>query len=166
MPLPHLDTRTAPDVLEAAVQLAVRLVRRETPAHAPGTLLTLGDANAVVRCSRHMEGLARAGDERPPEFESAHLLDPTAQSTIERLSPPPRAIVVRAAGQIESIVHEADDPDQTPWLPPTTVSAVMVTRATDTIAIAVPADEDSIRLFHDGRLVDQLTADAGSIADA
>ena len=145
-----------PHALRAVVQIAVDLAQNGNEGRRVGALFFLGDEAEVLRRSQPLILDPLAGH----PTHDRRVVDPAVHGTIRELALLDGAFVVSADGVVLSAARCVDVSTANIDLPPgfgsRHLAAASLTRETDALAIVVSQSARTVRLFHDGELVEEV----------
>jgi diadenylate cyclase len=143
-------------VVEALLDLALRIGHDGFEGHPIGSLVVLGDAIAVMEKSRQLtinpfQGISES---------ERNLLDPRIREAIRNFSVLDGAFVVREDGVVMAagryLQASTDDVKVPLGLGARHTAAAAITQDTDAIAISVSQTSGSVRVFRDGEIILEL----------
>jgi diadenylate cyclase len=147
-----VNTRT----LEQTVTLAVEIAREGREGRKIGTLLVVGDSEAVLKTSRPLILDPLHGH---PD-EAKHLADPNVRETLKELAQLDGAFVVSDEGVVLSATRYIDTVSDSLNVPlglgSRHLAAASVSHRTNAVAVAV-SESSMVRIFDDGELVSEIT---------
>ena len=147
-----VNTRT----LEQTVTLAVEIAREGREGRKIGTLLVVGDSEAVLKTSRPLILDPLHGH---PD-EAKHLADPNVRETLKELAQLDGAFVVSDEGVVLSAARYIDTVSDSLNVPlglgSRHMAAASVSHRTNAVAVAV-SESSMVRIFDDGELVSEIT---------
>lgn len=144
-------------VVDALIQLALQIGQEGFEGHPIGTILTIGDHNAVMEKSRQLtinpfQGLSEA---------ERNVLDPKIREAIKNFSVLDGAFVIREDGVVLAagryLSASSDDNAKIPLgLGARHAAAASITASTRCIALVVSQTSGAVRLFKEGGIVLEL----------
>lgn len=143
-------------VVDALIQLALQIGQEGFEGHPIGTIITIGDHNAVMEKSRQLtinpfQGLSEA---------ERNVLDPKIREAIKNFSVLDGAFVIREDGVVLAAgryLSAADEDVKIPLgLGARHAAAAGITSTTHCIALAVSQSSGAVRLFKDGNILLEL----------
>lgn len=147
-----IDTR----VLKQSVTLAVEIAREGREGRKIGTLLVVGDSEAVLKTSRPLILDPLAGH---PD-DAKHINDPNVRETLKELAQLDGAFVVSDEGVVLSAARYIDAISDSLDLPlglgSRHMAGASVSHRTNAVAVVV-SESSMVRVFDDGELVSEIT---------
>lgn len=143
-------------VVDALIQLALQIGQEGFEGHPIGTIITIGDHNAVMETSRQLtinpfQGLSEA---------ERNVLDPKIREAIKNFSVLDGAFVIREDGVVLAAgryLSASDDNVKIPLgLGARHAAAASITATTRSIALVVSQTSGAVRLFKEGNIVLEL----------
>ncbi|MBX7101444.1 MAG: diadenylate cyclase [Myxococcaceae bacterium] len=143
-------------VVDALIQLALQIGQEGFEGHPIGTIITIGDHNAVMETSRQLtinpfQGLSEA---------ERNVLDPRIREAIKNFSVLDGAFVIREDGVVLAAgryLSASDDQVKIPLgLGARHAAAASITATTKCIAMVVSQTSGAVRLFKEGNIVLEL----------
>jgi DNA integrity scanning protein DisA with diadenylate cyclase activity len=143
-------------VVDALIQLALQIGQEGFEGHPIGTIITIGDHNAVMETSRQLtinpfQGLSEA---------ERNALDPKIREAIKNFSVLDGAFVIREDGVVLAAgryLSASDDSVKIPLgLGARHAAAASITATTRCIALVVSQTSGAVRLFKEGSIVLEL----------
>lgn len=143
-------------VIDALIQLALQIGQEGFEGHAIGTIICIGDHNAVLEKSRQLtinpfQGLSEA---------ERNVLDPKIREAIKNFSVLDGAFVTREDGVVLAAGRYLSASDQDVKIPlglgARHAAAASITASTKCIAIVVSQTSGAVRLFKEGSIVLEL----------
>jgi diadenylate cyclase len=143
-------------VVDALIQLALQIGQEGFEGHAVGTILTIGDHNAVMETSRQLtlnpfQGISEA---------ERNVLDPRIREAIKNFSVLDGAFVIREDGVVLAAGRYLSASDDTVKIPlglgARHAAAASITATTRCIALVVSQTSGAVRLFKEGNIVLEL----------
>lgn len=143
-------------VVDALIQLALQIGQEGFEGHPVGTIITMGDHNAVMETSRQLtinpfQGLSES---------ERNVLDPKIREAIKNFSVLDGAFVIREDGVVLAAgryLSAQDDDVKIPLgLGARHAAAASITATTKCIALVVSQTSGAVRLFKEGSIVLEL----------
>lgn len=143
-------------VIDALIQLALQIGQEGFEGHPVGTIITIGDHNAVMETSRQLtinpfQGLSES---------ERNVLDPRIREAIKNFSVLDGAFVIREDGVVLAAgryLSASDDNVKIPLgLGARHAAAASITATTRCIALVVSQTSGAVRLFKEGNIVLEL----------
>lgn len=143
-------------VVDALIQLALQIGQEGFEGHPIGTIITIGDHNAVMETSRQLtinpfQGISEA---------ERNALDPKIREAIKNFSVLDGAFVIREDGVVLAAgryLSASDDSVKIPLgLGARHAAAASITATTRCIALVVSQTSGAVRLFKEGSIVLEL----------
>ncbi len=143
-------------VVDALIQLALQIGQEGFEGHPIGTILTIGDHNAVLETSRQMtinpfQGMSEA---------ERNVLDPKIREAIKNFSVLDGAFVIREDGVVLAAGRYLQATDHQVKIPlglgARHAAAAGITASTHCIALVVSQTSGAVRLFKEGSIVLEL----------
>ncbi|MFO0596126.1 MAG: diadenylate cyclase [Myxococcaceae bacterium] len=143
-------------VVDALIQLALQIGQEGFEGHPIGTIITIGDHNAVMETSRQLtinpfQGISEA---------ERNVLDPKIREAIKNFSVLDGAFVIREDGVVLAAgryLSATDDNVKIPLgLGARHAAAASITATTRSIALVVSQTSGAVRLFKEGNIVLEL----------
>jgi|APLak6261675434_1056106.scaffolds.fasta_scaffold01995_2 DNA integrity scanning protein DisA with diadenylate cyclase activity len=143
-------------VVDALIQLALQIGQEGFEGHPIGTILTIGDHNAVMETSRQLtinpfQGISES---------ERNVLDPKIREAIKNFSVLDGAFVIREDGVVLAAgryLSASDDNVKIPLgLGARHAAAASITATTRCIALVVSQTSGAVRLFKEGNIVLEL----------
>lgn len=143
-------------VVDALIQLTLQIGQEGFEGHPVGTIITMGDHNAVMETSRQLtinpfQGLSES---------ERNVLDPKIREAIKNFSVLDGAFVIREDGVVLAAgryLSAKDDDVKIPLgLGARHAAAASITATTKCIALVVSQTSGAVRLFKDGSIVLEL----------
>jgi diadenylate cyclase len=143
-------------VIDALIQLALQIGQEGFEGHAIGTILCIGDHNAVMEKSRQLtinpfQGLSEA---------ERNVLDPKIREAIKNFSVLDGAFIAREDGVVLAAGRYLSASDQDVKIPlglgARHAAAASITATTKCIALVVSQTSGAVRLFKEGSIVLEL----------
>ncbi|MGV3624859.1 MAG: DNA integrity scanning protein DisA nucleotide-binding domain protein [Archangium sp.] len=143
-------------VVDALIQLALQIGQEGFEGHPVGTIITIGDHNAVMETSRQLtinpfQGLSES---------ERNVLDPKIREAIKNFSVLDGAFVIREDGVVLAAgryLSASDDNVKIPLgLGARHAAAASITATTRCIALVVSQTSGAVRLFKEGQIVLEL----------
>lgn len=144
-------------VIDALIQLALQIGQEGFEGHPIGTIICIGDHNAVMESSRQLtinpfQGLSEA---------ERNLLDPRIREAIKNFSVLDGAFVIREDGVVLAAGRYLSSPDDANVKIPLGLgarhaAAATITNSTKCIAMVVSQTSGAVRLFKEGNIVLEL----------
>tara|TARA_R110002073_G_scaffold91558_4_gene215303 strand:+ start:144 stop:890 length:747 start_codon:yes stop_codon:yes gene_type:complete len=160
-PSPHtmsLINPVDPHVLQSVVDLAVQLAQNGREGKPVGTIFVVGDEREVLRHSDVLILDPMAG--HAPV--TRNVISPTVRGTLLELAVLDGAFLVSSTGTVLSAARCLDITtngiDVPLGLGSRHLAAASITRLTKAIAVVVSESSPVVRLFHRGRLIEQIDA--------
>jgi DNA integrity scanning protein DisA with diadenylate cyclase activity len=147
----HVDKHT----LEQVVMVAVELAREGREGRKVGTLMVLGDTDAVLALSRPLIFDPLAGHDE----DTKRIGNPDLRETLKELALLDGGFVIRDDGVVISAARYFDVSSEGVTVPlglgTRHIAAASITKRTDAVAIVV-SESSVVRLFDDGKLVSEI----------
>jgi diadenylate cyclase len=143
-------------VVDALIQLALQIGQEGFEGHPIGTILTIGDHNAVMETSRQLtinpfQGISEA---------ERNVLDPKIREAIKNFSVLDGAFVIREDGVVLAAGRYLSANDENVKIPlglgARHAAAASITATTRCIALVVSQTSGAVRLFKEGNIVLEL----------
>lgn len=143
-------------VVDALIQLALQIGQEGFEGHPVGTILTIGDHNAVMETSRQLtinpfQGLSES---------ERNVLDPRIREAIKNFSVLDGAFVIREDGVVLAAGRYLSASDENVKIPlglgARHAAAASITATTRCIALVVSQTSGAVRLFKEGQIVLEL----------
>ena len=143
-------------VVDALIQLALQIGQEGFEGHPVGTIITMGDHNAVMETSRQLtinpfQGLSES---------ERNVLDPKIREAIKNFSVLDGAFVIREDGVVLAAGRYLSASDENVKIPlglgARHAAAASITATTKCIALVVSQTSGAVRLFKDGSIVLEL----------
>lgn len=143
-------------VVDALIQLALQIGQEGFEGHPIGTILTIGDHNAVMETSRQLtinpfQGLSES---------ERNVLDPKIREAIKNFSVLDGAFVIREDGVVLAAGRYLQATDHDVKIPlglgARHAAAASITATTRCIALVVSQTSGAVRLFKEGNIVLEL----------
>jgi diadenylate cyclase len=143
-------------VVDALIQLALQIGQEGFEGHPIGTIITIGDHNAVMETSRQLtinpfQGISES---------ERNVLDPRIREAIKNFSVLDGAFVIREDGVVLAAgryLSATDDNVKIPLgLGARHAAAASITATTRSIALVVSQTSGAVRLFKEGNIVLEL----------
>lgn len=143
-------------VVDALIQLALQIGQEGFEGHPIGTIITIGDHNAVMETSRQLtinpfQGISES---------ERNVLDPKIREAIKNFSVLDGAFVIREDGVVLAAgryLSATDDNVKIPLgLGARHAAAASITATTGSIALVVSQTSGAVRLFKEGNIVLEL----------
>lgn len=143
-------------VVDALIQLALQIGQEGFEGHPIGTIICIGDHNAVLEKSRQMtinpfQGLSEV---------ERNVLDPKIREAIKNFSVLDGAFIIREDGVVLAAGRYLSATDESAKIPlglgARHAASAGITGSTKCIAIAVSQTSGAVRLFKDGNIVLEL----------
>lgn len=143
-------------VVDALIQLALQIGQEGFEGHPIGTIITIGDHNAVMETSRQLtinpfQGISES---------ERNVLDPKIREAIKNFSVLDGAFVIREDGVVLAAgryLSATDDNVKIPLgLGARHAAAASITATTRSIALVVSQTSGAVRLFKEGNIVLEL----------
>jgi diadenylate cyclase len=143
-------------VVDALIQLALQIGQEGFEGHPIGTIITIGDHNAVLQKSRQLtinpfQGLSES---------ERNVLDPKIREAIKNFSVLDGAFVIREDGVVLAAGRYLSAADETVKIPlglgARHAAAAGMTSITDSAALVVSQTSGAVRLFKGGNIVLEL----------
>lgn len=143
-------------VVDALIQLSLQIGQEGFEGHPVGTIITIGDHNAVMETSRQLtinpfQGISEA---------ERNVLDPRIREAIKNFSVLDGAFVIREDGVVLAAgryLSASDDNVKIPLgLGARHAAAASITATTRCIALVVSQTSGAVRLFKEGNIVLEL----------
>ena len=143
-------------VVDALIQLALQIGQEGFEGHPIGTIITIGDHNAVMETSRQLtinpfQGISES---------ERNVLDPKIREAIKNFSVLDGAFVIREDGVVLAAgryLSASDDNVKIPLgLGARHAAAASITATTRCIALVVSQTSGAVRLFKEGNIVLEL----------
>ncbi|MCC6335344.1 MAG: DNA integrity scanning protein DisA nucleotide-binding domain protein [Myxococcales bacterium] len=143
-------------VVDALIQLALQIGQEGFEGHPIGTIITIGDHNAVLEKSRQLtinpfQGLSEA---------ERNVLDPKIREAIKNFSVLDGAFVIREDGVVLAAGRYLAASDENAKIPlglgARHAAAASITASTGCIALVVSQTSGAVRLFKEGSIVLEL----------
>jgi len=143
-------------VVDALIQLALQIGQEGFEGHPIGTIITIGDHNAVMEKSRQLtinpfQGLSEA---------ERNVLDPKIREAIKNFSVLDGAFVIREDGVVLAAGRYLSASDENAKIPlglgARHAAAASITASTNCIALVVSQTSGAVRLFKEGSIVLEL----------
>ncbi len=154
--LPEIGRRVRPEAFSAALSIALELATGGEDGHPVGTLFVLGDTPSVLRYSKPLSLNPFKGYS---PFERA-VTAPSCRDSIKQFAKLDGGFVVdregtvQAAGAFFDTNHSLVENPR--GLGTRHAAAAAVTRATKAVAIAVSASGGAVRVFMDGKIIEEI----------
>jgi DNA integrity scanning protein DisA with diadenylate cyclase activity len=143
------------DIMEPTIELAIEIAREGREGHRIGTIFTVGDAGAVLECSRPLILDPLAGH---PEA-ARHITDADLRGTLKELAQLDGAFVISDEGVVVAACRYLDtitsDIDLSLGLGSRHFAAASISKATKAIGIVV-SQSALVRVFADGALIAEV----------
>lgn len=156
--LSYLQTEVDPHVLKECVHLAADLSKNGREGKRVGALFVLGDEEGVLERSHPLILDPLKGHSE----DQRSIFHPEMRGTVRELCLLDGAFVISSDGVVVSAARCLDVSSQGIDVPmglgSRHLAAASVTQATDAIAVVV-SQSSAVRMFHDGRIVDELPTD-------
>lgn len=153
------------EVIDQTVQLAVELAREGREGRKIGTLLTIGDEEAVLARSTNL--ILDPLEHHPDELKQ--IGHPSARETIKELAQLDGAFVINARGVVVSacryINASADGLALPLGLGSRHMAAASITRQTNALAVVV-SESSVVRVFDDGKIVAEIIPELWLLGDS
>lgn len=143
-------------VVDALIQLALQIGQEGFEGHPIGTILTIGDHNAVMETSRQLtinpfQGISES---------ERNVLDPKIREAIKNFSVLDGAFVIREDGVVLAAGRYLSASDENVKIPlglgARHAAAASITATTRCIALVVSQTSGAVRLFKEGNIVLEL----------
>ncbi len=143
-------------VVDALIQLALQIGQEGFEGHPIGTILTIGDHNAVMETSRQLtinpfQGISES---------ERNVLDPRIREAIKNFSVLDGAFVIREDGVVLAAGRYLSASDENVKIPlglgARHAAAASITATTRCIALVVSQTSGAVRLFKEGNIVLEL----------
>ena len=143
-------------VVDALIQLALQIGQEGFEGHPVGTIITIGDHNAVMETSRQLtinpfQGLSES---------ERNVLDPRIREAIKNFSVLDGAFVIREDGVVLAAGRYLSASDENVKIPlglgARHAAAASITATTRCIALVVSQTSGAVRLFKEGNIVLEL----------
>ncbi|MFZ5469217.1 MAG: DNA integrity scanning protein DisA nucleotide-binding domain protein [Myxococcota bacterium] len=143
-------------VVDALIQLALQIGQEGFEGHPIGTIITIGDHNAVLEKSRQLtinpfQGISEA---------ERNVLDPKIREAIKNFSVLDGAFVIREDGVVLAAGRYLSSADEAVKIPlglgARHAAAAGITSTTKCIALVVSQTSGAVRLFKEGNIVLEL----------
>jgi len=143
-------------VIDALIQLALQIGQEGFEGHPAGTIIAIGDHNAVLEKSRQLtlnpfQGLSEA---------ERNILDPKIRDAVKNFSVLDGAFIIREDGVVLAAGRYLSPGDGEATVPlglgARHTAAAAMTSATKAIAMVVSQTSGAVRLFKDGKTVLEL----------
>jgi len=143
-------------VIDALIQLALQIGQEGFEGHPVGTIIAIGDHNAVLEKSRQLtlnpfQGLSES---------ERNILDPKIRDAVKNFSVLDGAFVIREDGVVLAAGRYLSPGDGEATVPlglgARHTAAAAMTSATKAIALVVSQTSGAVRLFKDGKTVLEL----------
>lgn len=145
----------APDVFNAVLELAIEIAREGREGRRIGTLLTIGDADAVLAASRALILDPLAGHPR----HVRHISDGNLRGTMKELAQLDGAFVISDGGHVVAACRylnaSGDEIDLPLGLGSRHLAAASISRRTGAVAIVV-SESAVVRIFERGVLAAEV----------
>jgi DNA integrity scanning protein DisA with diadenylate cyclase activity len=151
-----LGERFNSQVIDALIQLAVQIGQEGFEGHPIGTILTIGDCEAVMAQSRQLTLNPFQGI---PE-EERNILDPKIREAIKNFSVLDGAFVIREDGVVLAAGRYLTAVDHNVQIPlgmgARHTAAASMTATTECLALAVSQTSGAVRFFKNGAIILEL----------
>lgn len=143
-------------VVDALIQLALQIGQEGFEGHPVGTIITIGDHNAVMETSRQLtlnpfQGISES---------ERNVLDPRIREAIKNFSVLDGAFVIREDGVVLAAGRYLSASDENVKIPlglgARHAAAASITATTRCIALVVSQTSGAVRLFKEGNIVLEL----------
>ena len=151
------------DTLEATILLGVELAREGREGRKIGTLFTIGDEQAVLRCSRLLILDPLLGH---PD-SAKRINDPNMRESVKELAQLDGAFVISNEGVVISACRHLNTTGEDLTLPlglgSRHIAAASITKMTRTVAVVV-SSSSVVRVFDDGVLAGEIIPELWMLA--
>ncbi|MCL2011999.1 MAG: diadenylate cyclase [Cystobacterineae bacterium] len=151
-----LGERFNSQVIDALIQLALQIGKEGFEGHPIGTILTIGDCEAVMAQSRQLTLNPFQGI---PETER-NILDPKIREAIKNFSVLDGAFIIREDGVVLAAGRYLTATDENVQIPlgmgARHTAAATITSRTECLALAVSQTSGAVRFFKNGAIILEL----------
>lgn len=154
--LPEIGKRVRPEAFSSALSIALELATGGEDGHPVGTLFVLGDTPSVLKYSKPLSLNPFKGY---PPFERT-LTSPSCRDSIKQFAKLDGGFVVDREGAIQTagVFFDSNHSlvENPRGLGTRHAAAAAITRMTKAIAIAVSASGGAVRVFMDGKIIEEI----------
>ncbi|MEM3163807.1 MAG: diadenylate cyclase [Halobacteria archaeon] len=154
--LPEIGKRVRPEVFSAALSVALELATGGEDGHPIGTLFVLGDTPAVLKYSKPLSLNPFKGY---APFERA-VTAPSCRDSIKQFAKLDGGFVVDRDGTIQGagVIFGGNHAlmENPRGLGTRHAAAAAITRSTKAVSIAVSASGGAVRVFMDGKIIEEI----------
>lgn len=151
----YQDTGLSREIVFTLLELAIEIAREGREGRKVGTILTIGDENAVLARSRCLILDPLAGH----PAQDKQLRDPALRETVKELAQLDGGFIVSADGTVLSgaryFAASLQDAEPMLGLGSRHIAAASITRQTNALAVVV-SESSVVRLFEHGRLTAEI----------